>query len=297
MKRFVSKILLFIVFVAIFNILYLQYLKRYSEGFKKTAAVYNMKNNSYDCIILGNSVAYDGIDAEFLTNRGISSYNFALGGENLKSNYIQIEHYLNNNKKPKIVLLGLSPSTPYSSSRTDTSIHPIVAYNYNRLNKFDFKNIPMIKFQWLAVEFFKSIASKAYRNAIVVQGQLRTDKTIPDNTNYSSTPKQEIVIKDYLGAKYLFKIDSLCEANSIDFIALGMPGYRETQNEAPIGIHTLEYDNGTIIKILNMNNKELCSNLFDSQKDWLGNSHLNKYGALKLTKHLYREYLIIYNTN
>ena len=296
MKIIINKILLFIALFALFNILYLQYLKNFNEGFKKTLEISNMKDSTYDCIILGNSVVYDGIDAEYLTEKGVSSYNFALGGENLKSSYIQIEQYIKNNRKPRLVLLGLSPSTPYYKN-VDTILHPIVAYCYNQLDKYYFRSMPVIKFQWLAVEFFKIMISKAHRDAVVINGQLKTQKTIPDDTHYSKDLKQNISIKDFLGAKYLFKIDSLCKTNGIELYVLGMPGYRITQNEAPIGIHLLNYKDNNNLVFINLNNKEFCSKTFDPNKDWLGNSHLNEYGAKKLTKYLYKEYLINYNKN
>ena len=45
------------------------------------------------------------------------------------------------------------------------------------------------------------------------------------------------------------------------------------------------------IEIYNLNNKDLCTQLFDSKNDWLGNSHLNEYGAEKLTKYIYENIL------
>ena len=50
-------------------------------------------------------------------------------------------------------------------------------------------------------------------------------------------------------------------------------------------------NDGDSIKIYNLNNRVLCKELFDDKNDWLGNSHLNKYGARKLTKYIYENIL------
>lgn len=294
MKLTILKISLFIIIIIFFNIAYLKYLKEYDLEFNKTVEISKMKGRAFDCIVLGNSVVYDGIDTEYLTNQGLSSYNFALGGENLKSNYIQLNQYLVNNRKPKIVLLGLSPGESYDEYTGEPSIHPIIEYNYNLLNRHSIRSIPMIKFQWLAIEIIKKIISKDHRKAKVVMGQLRTTKTIPDNTNYNNKIKQTITIDEYKGAKYLLKIDSLCKKNKIILLAIGMPGYRETQNMASTGVHLLNFNNNQITYI-NLNSKDFCSSTFNPEKDWLGNSHLNMYGARKLTEYLYNNYLKRYN--
>ena len=296
MKRLIYRISIFIIIIIVFNILYIQYLKQYDSEFKKTYAIAKMENQNYDCIILGNSIAYDGIDTQYLTLQGLKSYNFALGGENLESSYIQLHHYLENNNKPKVVIYGLSPGN-YDGSNLPNKIHPTVAYSYGLIDKFTIRSIPVIKFQWLAIEPVKKLFSKDHREASVVNGQLKTKKTIPDNTQYKKELKSKISIDDFKGATFLFKMDSICRINNIPFIALGMPGYRNTQNEAPESLQILKYGNDKELHFINLNNKDFCTKTFTNKKDWLGNSHLNEYGAKKLTEHLYEYYLKKYKTN
>ena len=45
------------------------------------------------------------------------------------------------------------------------------------------------------------------------------------------------------------------------------------------------------ISFINLNNHNLCSELFNDNSDWLGNSHLNEYGAEKLTNYIFEKFL------
>ncbi len=294
MKKLIYKIFLFVIIIVAFNVLYLKYLKIYDFGFSKTLFVSNMKNENFDCVILGHSVPLDGIDAGYLTKKGVSSYNFALGGANIEGSYIQLSKFIKSNKT-KCVMLGLSPGRNYQTF-VPPPLHPVIEYSYGLMDRYSLRSIPIIKFQWRAIEPIKKIFSKDHRDATVVLGQLRTKKTIVDQSHYAKEPKRNITIDDFRGAKYLFKLDSLCDANKIDLLLLSMPGYKSTQNEMPLGLQILNYDDGNELNFINLNNKYFCSNTFDYDKDWLGNSHLNEYGAEKLTKHLYKEYLEVYNS-
>ena len=288
MKKIGLKLFLFLMVVAIFNCCYLWYLKNYDFELSKALFVSNMQDQEFDCIFLGNSVALDGIDAELFTKEGINAFNFALGGASIEASYIQLSKFLKTNKT-ETVMLGLSPGVDYKKFNPPP-LHPAIEYSYDLMDKCSVRSIPVIKFQWLAVEPFKKIFSKDHRDARVVMGQLRTKKTVPDYTQYSDEVRNNIDISDFEKATYLFKIDSLCDANQVDFLVLGMPGYKNTQNEIPIGLHVLEYDGSNKFNYLNINNKQQCAQMFDPT-DWLGNSHLNQFGAKKLS-----EYLITFYT-
>ena len=285
-KTLIFKIVLFLTILVLFNFLYLEYLKKYDMELSKGIRISKMKNEDFACVILGNSVVLDGIDAGYLTQNGVSAYNFALGGANMETSYIQLSKFIKYNKT-KCAVLGLSPGRNYKTF-IPPPLHPVVEYSYDLMDKWSIRSMPVIKFQWLAIETFKNVVSKDHRNATDVLGQLRTEKTIPDYTNYPEQTTEQISLDDFVKANYLFKIDSLCDANDIDFLVIDMPGYKDTQNHIPFGLHVLRKDD-IEINYINFNNKQFCAETFDTQKDWLGNSHLNQYGAVKLTEHLYRE--------
>ncbi len=277
------------------NILFIKYLKDYDYEFKKTFWFKNLSNTYFDCLIFGNSSAFDGLDAEYLSQKGLSSFNMALDGASIKSNYIQLDHYLKSNKKPKLVILGLSSRMSHLLGRE--GVQPIVAYNYDLLNIFSLRNMPMIKFQWLLIKAFKKIVIKEYREAKIVLGQLKLNRVFPDNTKYSSNFFKALDKDFYKKDKYLLKIDSLCQINGIAFYALTMPGKKDKQNDYAEGIDSIKYQDEITLKIINLNNREFVNRIINSDRDWLKGSHLNEYGAKKLTEHLYEYYLKKYNSN
>lgn len=288
MKRFILKFIAFTIILIVFNILYLEYLKEHNIEFSKAIFISQMEGENFECIVLGNSVALDGIDTKYLSQKGVPSYNFALGGASIEASYIQLSNYINSNQT-SVVILGLSPGVNLKTF-VPPPLHPTIEYSYNIGDNFNIRSIPMIKFQWLAIEVVKKIFSKDHREVEVVMGQLRTKKTVPDRTNYPDQTIKKISSDDLIEAKYLVKLDSLCAANDIVFFAVSLPGYKKTQNDIPQGLHTLNYGDGNILNFINLNNRSFCTEIFDDETDWLGNSHLNQYGAEKLTEQLYREY-------
>jgi hypothetical protein len=287
MRIFLSKILLITSLFLIANYLYLEVLKKYDWNMSKVYESVHFENKDFDHIFLGASLVLDGIDNEYLSEKGIQSYNFALGGASIRTSYIQLERYLSNNKKPRVVVLGIgSLSKSYKVYSSDLDISASVKYFYFK-KKLEVDNLPMIKFRGAALENLKQVYSKNHRNAEIVMGQLKTKKAVPDKSSYKDSTKKTIEISDYEGASYLFKIDSICRAKKIELIVLEMPGYKKTQNTIPVGPHILSDSIHEEIVLYNLNNKDLVSELIDSKKDWLGNSHLNEFGALKLTKYIY----------
>ena len=290
MKRYLVKILMFVILFILTNILYLLTIQKVDLNFSKAIEIKNFENQDLKVIVLGNSLTLDGIDTEFFTNRDVKSYNFALAGSTLKSNFIQLSYYLENNSKPETVLLGLGSSLKnYKNLSSFEGVHPVIDYCY-RDKIFMLDNLPMIKFKWLATENLKKLVSKQHRESKLVLGQLRIKRKVPDNTSYRKKLKSKMLYKDYKGAKYLFKIDSLCKTNDIELMVIEMPGYKKTQNDIPIGPNTIIYSNDSLM-IYNLNNRKLCDNLFEDKIDWLGNSHLNENGARKLTEYIFENIL------
>jgi len=51
------------------------------------------------------------------------------------------------------------------------------------------------------------------------------------------------------------------------------------------GPYTLCFANGDSAKLYNFNNLDFCE-IFDANRDWIGNSHLNEFGAVKFTNEI-----------
>ena len=239
----------------------------------------DFNNPDYDLIALGASTTLDGIDTEFLTENGLRSYNTAIDGCSVKTNYIQLREYLDkaSNHKPKYVVLGLNSSMVISFD--DELIQPIVETSMKN-HHISLNDAPVLKFKWLGFELLKKIFSKAHRNAKMTLGQIKFKYSNPDNTNYKS---QILNIDEFEKSFWIGELSLMCKQNGITLIVLEMPGYKATQNQSPLGPYKLNFDNGSCAYLLNFNSNDFCQ-IFTDDKDWIGNSHLNESGASKLTK-------------
>jgi hypothetical protein len=283
MNKFLTRLsvcsFFFIIFFSTINLLFLGIIVFTDFDFRKRLETLNFENPNFELLVLGKSLALDGIDTEFLTSNGIKSYNLALGGSSLRSNYIQLNEYLKKyGKKPKYVLLGLAS---YMGLSDGDDIHPVVEFTMNNY-KYSIHDLPLIKFQWLGVEFAKKIVSKNHRNAKLSYGQLKFQRISPDYTNYNNI---KLEIKLYEDSQYIGEIAKMCNQNGIELIILEMPGFKNTQNSSEVGPYLLNLKNGQSVYLYNFNSKQF-GEIFNSDIDWIANSHLNESGATKFTKEL-----------
>lgn len=281
MKKFIKKVALFLLLFITINIFYLIIIQKIDWNYSKRIEALNMDDPKYDVLVLGNSLAMDGIDAKYLSNNGYSSYSIAIGGSSLKTNYIQLQDYLSLYKhKPKIVILGLG--SYINNLQSEGNINPIVDFTMINKNNYTTDDIPVIKFKWLFKENLKKIFSKTHRDAIIVNGQLRFSKSVPDNTNM--TKENNFPIDEYMYSKGLKSIINICNANDIKLVVLEMPGFKKTRHETQHKCYVIdkEFNNGFLY---DFNYGELGES-FNDKEDWIGNSHLNDKGARKFTKYL-----------
>jgi len=284
MMRFAGKTLLFMLFFAIFfsmtNFCFLSLLKYTEVNFKKILQSLKFENPDYELLVLGTSFAEYGIDTELITSEGIKSFNLALEGASFKTSYYQLNNYLSEySKRPRYVLLAFN--TTKELIHSDDIIHPIIDFT-SKNYKFVLKDAPIFKFKWLGTELIKKLLSRKHRKARLSYGQVKFTKSTPDDTDY-----QELYIdlKGIESLHWIGEIVSLCGQNGIEMIVVGIPGFRETQNLSAIGPYKLQFNNGCSALFYNFNSRDFCA-IFDSDRDWIGNSHLNEIGATKFTKEL-----------
>ncbi len=279
MSNFIKKVLIFFFLVVLVNIGYLILIQKFDYNFKKRLETLKFKSPDYELLVLGNSLAFDGIDTELLSDNGFYSYNLALGGSSLKTNLIQLEEYLSICKnRPDYIVLGLGT---YIASFESNEIHPIVDFTRPEKNH-TIRDIPIIKFKWIFKELLKRIVSAEHRNAYLKNGQLRFKKAVKDDTPIND--KQEFQIYKYESSEFINSILELCVNNNITLVMVEMSGYKKTRHLKcyPPKIFDKSNSNGIL---LDYNNIEFCK-IFDDENDWIGNSHLNSFGAIKFTKHL-----------
>lgn len=282
MKKFIVKVCVFSALFCCLNFLYLVLCMKLDWNFSKRLDALNLEKPIYKNIILGNSLAMDGIDSRKLSSDPESTYNLAIGGSSLKTNYIQLEEYIDIAlKKPERVLLAVGSYR--NNFFEDRSIQTIVEFTMSDYH-YKLMDLPMVKFKGIFIELLKKLISSEHRTAKIVQGQLRINRTVPDKTRLGA-PTQNIPFLKYQNSDYIKQISELCQQNQIELILIEMPGFRNTRNNESIGPYEIHYNQSIKVKLYNFNGFDIDS-ILNPNKDWLGGSHLNKNGAKNFTKYI-----------
>ena len=281
MKQFFRKLFWFLGIIVVLNLLYLLLLLGLSPGFKKIHDISNFENKSFDIIVLGNSMALDGIDAAYLTKNGLPTYNLSVAGDHVSTSLFLLEDYIKKNKRPKMVVVGLSSAIGKSYLNPVPFTNPEVEFFYHPNFISNFTNPPMLNFQWLAVDLLKIVLSKDHREATMVLGQWKTKKVIPDGSVYKNTSSKSIDYRD----PYLLGIIALCQTQGIKPVVIELPGSNGNQNDLPLK-YTVKLKNGTNQEVHNLNSNAVASKIINPATDWLAQDHLNQNGGTKITTYL-----------
>ena len=287
MSKFIKRCLLFLGIVVILNLAYFFILLNYSPGFSKINSISKFENKEYDLLVLGNSMALDGIDADYLNQKGIKTYNLAVAGNHVATSLMMFEEYLKNNKAPKTVLVGLSSAVGQSFLNKVPYHNPEVDFFYKPSLWENIKNPPLLNFQWLAVDMMKIVISKDHRNAKMIEGQWRTEKVIPDNSVFNPLKQKK---PDY-SSPYLNKLINICREKNISIILVEMTGSNASRNELPF-IYQIQLADKSKATVNNLNNFDIGNKIVNPKTDWLSPDHLNLHGAIKETEFIYNEILI-----
>ena len=281
MDKFLRKCAFFLILLMLLNGIYLLVLGIFSPGFKKVHEISKFRNQSYKLLVLGNSMALDAIDAQYLSQRGLDSYNLAVAGDHVSTSLMLLEEYLQNNEKPEVVLIGLSSAIGQSYLNKVPFKNPEVEFFYHPSWKANITSPPLLNFQWLFVDLLKIIISKDHRNAQLVRGQWKTKKVIPDYSVFKEMTNKNTDYSD----PYLSKIIELCQNNGIKVILVELPGANSNRNSLPFTFETKKASIGNIT-VYNLNSYEIASKIIDPEKDWLAPDHLNQFGGQKITAFL-----------
>jgi len=280
MKSFAKKssifFLFFVLFFTLLNLSYLGILVLTDYDFIKRYESLRLSNPKYDLLVLGNSLPEYGFDTEFLTSKGINSYNLAIIGNSCRSSYVQLNEYLQQNShRPKYVLHCIAS---WSESFENDGIHPIIEFSMDN-HVYGISDIPIMKFRWFGVEILKKIISSKHRKTNVSHGQVKSPKVVPDHTDYKT---HQIDIEKIEDSYWIGEIARLCNENEIEIIVIEMPGIKEEQNISDIGPNALNFKNGHSAILYNFNSQDFCM-FMNSDLDWCGMSHLSQFGAESFT--------------
>ena len=231
-------------------------------------------------------MALDGIDAEYLSKNGMSTYNLSVAGNHISTSVSLLKDYLEKNEKPKMVVVGLSSAigksylnpVPFTNPEVELFYHPNLISNIT--------NPPLLNFQWLAVDLLKIVISKDHRNATMVLGQWKTKKVIPDGSVFKNSVAKPIDYRD----PYLLEITKICQDQGIKLVVVELPGSNSSQNNLPFQ-YTAKLKDGTSKLVYNLNNNAVASQVLNPATDWLAQDHLNQFGGQKITTFLLEQVL------
>ncbi|MBL0012871.1 MAG: hypothetical protein IPP30_03695 [Flavobacterium sp.] len=281
MEQFFRKLFWFLVVVIALNLAYLLMLVFWSPGFKKIYEISRFEKQNYETIVLGNSMALDGIDAEYLSNKGMSTYNLSVAGNHISTSVSLLKDYLEKNDKPKMVVVGLSSAIGKSYLNPVPFTNPEVEFFYHPSLISNLKNPPLLNFQWLAVDLLKIVISKDHRNATMVLGQWKTKKVIPDGSVFKNAIAKPIDYRD----PFLLEITKICQEQGIKLVVVELPGSNSNQNNLPFQ-YTVKLKDGTSQMVYNLNSNAVGSQVLNPATDWLAQDHLNQFGGQKITTFL-----------
>ncbi len=283
MRNFLKKSILFALFLVLFsaivNFFFLVFIATTDLDFKKRLESQNFQNPDYKILVLGSSIAEYGLDTELLSSKGFKSFNLAVVGSSVRTQYIQLAEYIEKyQRRPEYVLMVLNSSLEEFDK---DGIQPVIEFTMKG-HKYGVKDIPISKFRWAGMEILKKAFSSEYRKMYTSYGQKKTTRITPDNSKYQS---RFLDIKKFESSQWIGEIARLCKESGIKLFIIEIPGVNETQNVSELGPYQLSFTNGHSAALFNFNNQDFCKKI-DSYRDWSGMSHFNMYGAQKFTSEL-----------
>lgn len=281
MKKFLQKCALAVLLLVLVNVIAFFALMAVNPMLKKVQESANFNNQKFDLLVFGNSMTVDGIDCDYLSKKGINSYNLATNGSHMCSSSLQLKAYLKNNAKPKMVIVGLPSATGKSLLNPVPYPNPLIDFFYEPSLKNCVLNPPPVNLRWLYVESLKIVVSKAHRESKIVRGQWKSPKVIADDTSFQN--KKTEFHYDNVDFQEFIKI---CKNEGIQVIPIEMPGSNANRNSLPYN-YQINLADQSQLKLYNLNNYEVSSQFIDPKNDWLAPDHLNQNGGAKLTAFVY----------
>jgi hypothetical protein len=287
MIRTIKYILVILAIQAVANYLYLVAIKSLDWDFIKVIEISNQKKSHYDILALGNSLTLDGFNSEVVEKRGYSTYNYGLNGCSYKTQYNVLKEFIRNGNTTHLIILGLS--TGRDDLENKESIENIQRmYDYIYSTSINLSDLPLYKFRGSFTQMLRRLVSSSHRETSLYQGHLRVLRNKLDSSQYIPEPSnfdiQTLYNKQHF--KYLWMIIELSAENSIPLYLVEYPCSNDDKNSYPIKFNIYHQSSGLKSEILNVNNYVLSDSLFNGQKAWLGNDHLNIHGSIILTNYL-----------
>ena len=270
--------------------------------------MYN-SDDQYDVVLLGSSHMNGGIDPNVLwKGKGITSFNYATGGQPVEVTYYLLKDILKKHKNPLVVLdvFYLGMTTKYGEFSYLSNSIDNMNFSWNKLDAIwncvpssDRINylFPFLKyhFRWSTLQnndLNFDCSSVYYAKGF----EASTDQYGKDITAVKKTDQKIPIPQESLD--YLNKIVSLCKEQNCKLMLINMPCDYSIPESSDSYVNDFEAlfnsvadyaaDNG--IPFLDLYDRMDELNL-DFPNDMHNSSHLNLYGACKVSTY-FSEYLV-----
>lgn len=267
---------------------------------KLLEGLYNSSDN-YNVVLMGSSHMNGGIDPNVLWNQqGITSFNYATGGQPLNVTYYLLKEVLKTHKNPIVVLdvYYLGMTTPYGESGLISNALDNMRFSENKLEaiwnctplgeRIQYL-FPTLKyhFRWSSLKAVDATydSSSVYYTKGFVAG---TDKYGKADTTLSSTNKKAEIPASSL--EYLNKIIELSKTEGFQLAFINTPCDYSTPEKTNGWVNDYEALFNTVAGIAEENQipfldyddktEEIG---FDFANDMNNAGHLNLWGAYKVS--------------
>ncbi|WP_299226415.1 hypothetical protein [uncultured Psychroserpens sp.] len=212
---------------------------RKSAFYKPSFLVNTINETSFDYIILGASTGLTTLNTKTIDSvLGTEGLNLSMDDTGLSSQYLMLQHFLNQGKTTKYCILAPSANA-YDHSTNDVSDNdyrflPFISetYVYDYYKAFSSKQSKVLKYsRWLpmlGVSYYN--AELFYPSMItVIKNKKRNRFDDKGNYTYPNLKNSRVVINEPSNLnvsfknKYVAKIKDLCASNNIELICYFSP--------------------------------------------------------------------------
>lgn len=318
MKNFIKSICFIIIFIILYiNITSLLKDKRVYLPYdvtRKVEGFYNEDRNSLDVVFIGSSHAYYGLNpAIFWDEFGIPSYMFGANEQPLWISYHYIKEVLKY-QKPKAIILDVLYTTRDVNIKNNEKGKESERYQREGVNRY---NLDSLKFSKNKIEAIRASTPKKERTSYIIE-------LMKYNKKWKSINKDSFKYLSYRGKnpykgytpsftkvyglktiseplnfsdkslEYFYKIIELSKQENFNLVLIKTPyNLSETSKRTYDKVSDIAKENN--ISFINYNN--LHNEIdFKPEMDLLPDcSHLNSFGAEKVSRHLAKYLVENYN--
>ena len=253
----------------------------------KVQEVISLKNQTYNTLILGNSITQQGINPIVMDSiLKTKSYNMAIGGASIFSMELVLRNYIAHNEKPKSIIYGLYVNEKEWPDKVRPTLlagleDSIVANHYdtnpdvlgtgsmafyNRFKAFRYRNVIE---HYLKYSINPKLYSYNYSEGFLIRNAVAKPITsVPPN-------------KAGLNLKALQRLIDFCAEQDIAVTLVELPNH-QAFNATTTNRDTVLYELNSVlsagVKYLNLNTPEKYT-----LEDWASLNHLNAKGAKKFS--------------